>query len=63
MELTLAPHLLTSSTDRDVGSVVHFSCDEGWHVVGVTIATCNSSGAWSQAIPACEAGGQKKKHI
>ena len=38
------------------GSRVTFKCQDGFHMVGSSSASCYPSGYWSEAIPICEKG-------
>lgn len=36
------------------GSVIHFHCDNGYNLVGVSASLCQPDGTWSKPVPTCE---------
>ena len=57
LEISPSAHLLLSNVDNSVGSIVYFTCERGWHVVGPTTTTCGNDGMWTQSPPTCALGG------
>lgn len=42
--------------DYPVGSVLMYSCDEGYRLFGRRSLTCQSTGRWTSRQPVCEPG-------
>ena len=43
-----------SSVDRNYGTILTITCDEGHEVIGADRIVCRSDGSWSDAIPECK---------
>lgn len=52
--------IITGATT--VGSVVRYTCNEGFRVVGEAVRRCEVDGRWSDPPPVCE-GSVIKKNI
>ncbi|XP_078687075.1 uncharacterized protein LOC144919463 isoform X5 [Branchiostoma floridae x Branchiostoma belcheri] len=46
---------LSPTGTRDYQTVVTFTCDPGYELVGATTTTCQADGRWSNSVPTCRA--------
>lgn len=56
--LTLGEHMKKNSSDTSYGSVVKFTCTEGYKMTGQPILVCQNNGTWNSPIPSCVATDQ-----
>ena len=52
----LPSHLHADNTETTAGTVVTFTCDTGYMIVGDGQLTCQDSGDWDHNVPTCEEG-------
>ncbi|CAI8008780.1 Deleted in malignant brain tumors 1 protein, partial [Geodia barretti] len=51
--LTVSDHVLVSSQDTSINTVVSFSCDQGYTLNGDRVIACLSTGVWNESAPSC----------
>ncbi|KAI1289870.1 Locomotion-related protein Hikaru genki [Halotydeus destructor] len=49
------PHMMITGQNRTFGSLVYYSCPEGYKLNGSPSMTCLRNNTWSEKIPSCEA--------
>jgi len=52
-----------SLTGRLFGDRATYSCEQGFHVVGLKERTCQADGTWSGQPPACKQNSEYTKHV
>ena len=52
--LTPTSHLHMDTTSTTENTVVRFTCDSGYRLVGSDHTECESSGHWSNGLPNCQ---------
>ena len=53
--LALSDHVLVTSQDTSINTVVSFSCDQGYTLNGDRALACLSTGVWNGTAPSCTA--------
>jgi hypothetical protein len=53
--LTLSDHVKPSSTDTAINTVISFTCEDGYNMIGNKNITCTSTGDWNGKPPSCAA--------
>ncbi|XP_077509024.1 limulus clotting factor C-like [Amblyomma americanum] len=50
----IAPNVQVTLDHPETPTVAYFACEQGFHLMGSSTATCVGNGAWSEPSPRCE---------